>query len=61
MFMEIRCCLCLEGTRIIFEDEPGTDEPDGTYKCFQGTVHVKVWRLNLRKEIVSASKVSMGR
>ncbi|VDP57708.1 unnamed protein product [Heligmosomoides polygyrus] len=41
MFMEIRCCLCLEGTRIIFEDEPGTDEPDGTYKCFQGTVHVK--------------------
>ncbi|KAJ1362014.1 hypothetical protein KIN20_021421 [Parelaphostrongylus tenuis] len=38
--MEIRCCLCLEGTRIIFEDEPGT-HPDSTYKCLQGTVHVK--------------------
>ncbi|VDL81543.1 unnamed protein product [Nippostrongylus brasiliensis] len=38
--MEIRCCLCLEGTRIIFEDEPDND-PERTYKCVQGTVHVK--------------------
>ncbi|KAK6759402.1 hypothetical protein RB195_021160 [Necator americanus] len=38
--MEIRCCLCLEGTRIIFEDDYGND-PSSAYKCFQGTVHVK--------------------
>ncbi|CAJ0609070.1 unnamed protein product [Cylicocyclus nassatus] len=38
--MEIRCCLCLEGTRIILEDDFGHD-PNSAYKCFQGTVHVK--------------------
>ncbi|KAK5983635.1 hypothetical protein GCK32_007959 [Trichostrongylus colubriformis] len=40
MFMEIKCCLCLEGTRIIFESEVGND-PNDDYKCLQGTVHVK--------------------
>ncbi|CAI4226976.1 unnamed protein product [Auanema sp. JU1783] len=38
--MEIKCCLCLEGTRIIFEDESGND-PASTYKMCQGLVHVK--------------------
>ncbi|UMM41658.1 hypothetical protein L5515_017822 [Caenorhabditis briggsae] len=40
--MEISCCLCLEGTRIIIEDEIGGEDEGSSYKCCRGDVHVKV-------------------
>ncbi|CCD68814.2 MARVEL domain-containing protein [Caenorhabditis elegans] len=39
--MEISCCLCLEGTRIILEDEIGGEDDGSSYKCCRGDVHVK--------------------
>ncbi|CAO4385429.1 hypothetical protein L5515_017822 [Caenorhabditis briggsae] len=39
--MEISCCLCLEGTRIIIEDEIGGEDEGSSYKCCRGDVHVK--------------------
>ncbi|CAI5454586.1 unnamed protein product [Caenorhabditis angaria] len=39
--MEISCCLCLEGTRIILEDDSGGEDEGSNYKCCQGDVHVK--------------------
>ncbi|CAB3410128.1 unnamed protein product [Caenorhabditis bovis] len=39
--MEISCCLCLEGTRIIIDDDFSGEDEGGSYKCCQGDVHIK--------------------
>lgn len=39
--MELSCCLCLEGTRIIIDEEI-VRSPDESYNCCQGAVHIKV-------------------
>ncbi|CAD6185272.1 unnamed protein product [Caenorhabditis auriculariae] len=39
--MEISCCWCLEGTRIVIEDEEPGEDNASSYKCFRSDVHVK--------------------